>query len=281
MESKNRNVGIIVAVVLIIMCCCALAAAVGAVAWFTTSPEWSRQIGFGHERMEQTFEVSSAPNLQIDNFAGSVTIRAGTRNEIHVVAIKQASGLGNLDRIKVEMDEQGDGLAIKTRKSSPLNNASVQLEITTPAGTHLDLNSGAGSIEVRGLRSNVEVDSGAGDVVLADVHGEIDVHSGAGSIEARQASGHVKLDTGAGSIDYEGSLQGDCRFESGAGSITLRLPASLDVEVKLETGTGTVSSDYDVVGHVSRQEVQGTIGRGAGGSITAQTGTGSIHLLRR
>lgn len=318
MESNNRNVWIVIAAILIVMCCCALVCAVAAAGWFTTSSSVSfGQTSLGHERIEQTFDVGSAPNLKIDNFAGSVTVHAGERGEIHVVAVKRASGFGSLDRIKVEMSEREGGVVIRTHKSSPLSNASVQIEVTAPPDTRLDLHTGAGSTEVRGLHSDVQVDTGSGSVVLDDISGEIDAHSGAGSIqvyeaegtltldtgsgsiklngvsgeidahsgsgsmEAHRASGRVELDTGSGSIDYEGSLQGDCRFESGAGSITLRLPADLDMEVELDTGSGTISTDYDVVGHVSKQEVSGTIGHGDDGSIYAHTGTGSINLLRR
>jgi hypothetical protein len=317
-ETRNRNLVIIVVVVGVVLCLCALAVAAGLVGWFAIWPfSSSGPILSGGERIEQSLEVGEAPRLEIDNFAGSVTVRAGERGEMRLIAVKQGPPGTNLDRVQVEISERANGLLIRTRKPSSLSNASVQLEVTVPAGTQLDLHTGAGNTEVRGLRSDVKVDTGAGDVTIADmtgdldadtgsgsmtingvsgriqadtgsgsvhinsVAGDLDAHTGSGSMEVREASGPARLDSGSGSLTYEGDPEGDCRFETGSGSITLRLPADLDMEVDLETGSGTITTDFAVEGQISKDEVRGTIGRGDAGSIRAQTGTGSIQLVRR
>jgi DUF4097 and DUF4098 domain-containing protein YvlB len=301
MESKNRNVWIFVVVaVLVVACCCIAAGAVAVTTRVITWPfQWTVASGTEMARVEQAFNVGEAPDLRIDSFAGSVTVQAGRAGEIRVVATKRVSGVGNLDRIQVDLAQQANGVVVTTRTRPGLNNASVQLEITAPPGTRLDLHTGAGSVEVSGLRSDVKADSGAGSLTLSDLSGAIDAHSGAGSITLRNVSGGIVADSGAGSIEvrggdgradlhtgagsilYEGALQGDSRFESGTGSITLRLPTSLNMRVDLGTGMGTVEVDYAVDGQVTKREVRGVIGTGADGSIYAHTGTGGINLVRR
>lgn len=283
MESRNRNVWIIVALVLVVVCACVVVAAgVAAVGWFTNwSWRWGEVTSYEEERMEQTFDVGDAPNLEIDNFAGNVTVRAGESDAIRVVATKRARRRSDLQRIEVELTERDGGLVISTRKPFSLNNASVKLEITTPVDTRLDAHTGAGSVDVCCLGGSVRVDSGAGNVNMDAVTGEIDAHSGAGSLDVRGATGTVRLDSGAGSISYQGTPQGDCRFESGAGSITLILPADLNVEVDLDSGVGTIDVDFAVDGRVTKGEVKGVVGSGDQGSIYAHTGTGSIQLKRR
>jgi hypothetical protein len=92
----------------------------------------------------------------------------------------------------------------------------------------------------------------------------------------------VSLDTGTGGIDYEGQPEGHCRFDTGAGGITLRLPADLEMELDLDTGAGSIDlGGFAVDGHVRRGEVKGRLGDGSQGSITADTGTGGIDLVRR
>jgi DUF4097 and DUF4098 domain-containing protein YvlB len=91
----------------------------------------------------------------------------------------------------------------------------------------------------------------------------------------------VHLDTATGSITYEGAPQGECRFETGSGSIKLWMPADLAMEVELETGSGTIEVEYEVAGRVTKREVQGVIGDGSQGSIYAHTGSGGIDLQRR
>jgi hypothetical protein len=300
MESKNRYVWIYVVVALVVACCCALVALAAAGGYFFLQPSnlrWGD--GSVDERTEQTFDVGREPALTIDNFAGSITVRTGEGGTIQVVATKKVPLGRDLGRIKVNISEDRDGLTIRTRKPAGISNASVQLEITVPYDTRLEAHTGAGSVHVTGLGGDVkadsgagsieivnvggdvEVETGAGSVTLDRVTGQIDAHSGTGSMEVRGASGPVRLDTGAGSIDYEGSPWGDCRFETGTGGITLALPPDLSAEIDLHTGIGTVIVAYDVAGTVSRQAVRGTIGSGEQASIYAQTGAGSIDLIRR
>lgn len=246
METKNRNLWIILIVILVVLCICfaAVCAIVGGLAAVR-----SIEVGMGafreRESSERTFEVGDAPSLQIENFAGSVNVRAGERGVIRVVITKLAPGKGDLERIGVEMTRREGGVLIKTSKPLTLNNASVGLEITTPPGTSIDAQTGAGSIEIEAV------------------------------------NGQVRLQTGAGSIEYEGTLSGDCRFETGAGSIKLKLPSDLKMRVDLETGAGSIDLDFTVDGQKTRQKVRGVIGDGSQGSIYAHSGAGSIDINRR
>jgi DUF4097 and DUF4098 domain-containing protein YvlB len=100
-------------------------------------------------------------------------------------------------------------------------------------------------------------------------------------MDVRGAAGTARLDTGAGSISYQGTPQGECRFETGAGNITLALPADLNIQVDLETRVGNIDVDFSVDGQVTRREVQGVIGSGAQGTIYAHSGAGNIDVVRR
>jgi DUF4097 and DUF4098 domain-containing protein YvlB len=305
--SDRRAVWIYVAVALLLMCCCcAMVTAAAAGSWFASWPfSWSFDRPFersfstdqGQEGMDRIFRVDAAPRLAIDNFAGSITVRNGEEGEMRVIAVKKAPSAGSLDRITIEVDEREGGLVIETRKSQVLGSGSVQFEIIAPTNTDLDLHTGAGNVDVRGFRSNLMLDSGAGSLSIQDaagiidaqsgagsismrgVSGEVDAHSGAGSIDISDAEGQMRLDTGTGSISYRGALRDDCRFESGAGSIELRLPADLDMEVDLGTGIGSIDVGYAVDGIVDQREVRGVIGSGRDGSIYAQTGSGGIDLF--
>ena len=320
MEPRTRNVWIIVVLILVGLCCCALAiagAAVGGFGIWSSDYSWGGSTSFERERLEQSFDVGDAPGLEIDNFAGSVTVRAGEGDTIRVVATKRATRRSDLDRIQVEMSERDGGLVIKTQKSSGLNRAWVELEITTPTRTRLELHSGSGSVDVRGLRGDAKVVSGSGSLTIADMTGDVDVHSGSGSlaianvtgrieadsgsgsmtivnvtgeigahcgsggIDVRQAAGPARLGTASGSIDYQGTPQGDCRYETTSGSVRLVLPADLNMEVDLSTGSGSVNVDYAVDGRVTRRAVKGTIGVGNEGKIYAHTGSGNIDVIHR
>jgi hypothetical protein len=265
MESKNRNVWIVIVVVLLLAaCCCALAFAGAAVAWLTTKSVDLVSFDLGglyQERMEQSFEVGPAPTLDINSFAGTVTLRAGESGVVDVAAVKRASS--KLDHVQVTMTQQGDRVLIKAQTTPRMSNAAVDLEISAPADTNLNLDIGAGTVDVR------------------DITGWIDVDNGAGIVKVHGAEGRVQLAVGAGGVIYQGAPAGDCRFETGAGNITLRLPADPDVRVDLSTGIGVVGVSYPVDGRVSLRDVQGVIGDGSEGSIHAHTGAGTVTLAHR
>jgi hypothetical protein len=268
MEPKDRNVWIIVIVVLLIACCCVLAAAAGFAWWFTARiVEIGQQPfdlgGLYRERVEETFAVDDAPSLDISNFAGSVTIRSGESGIVRVVATERASSRSRLDRIELSMSGDKDRVVVKVKEPFPQSNASVDLEITAPAGSRLNLDLGAGPVEVR------------------DITGRIDIHNGAGTVEVRGARGAASVDVGAGQITYQGSPSGDCRFQTGVGEIILRLPAVLNMAVDASTSLGAVRVDFPVDGAVSKSSVEGIIGDGSQGSIYAHTGIGAITLDRR
>jgi DUF4097 and DUF4098 domain-containing protein YvlB len=326
MESRNRTLWIVLAILAVVVCLCLAAAAAAAALWnwlpesfpaaFPESlPDWGGERQ--EARLEETFRLGETPELEIDNFAGAITVQAGEGDGIQVIATKSARTSQALERISVEMTEGSGRLFIQTRKPAGLSNAWVKLEIVTPAGTRLDAHSGSGSLDVRGLEGTVTARSGSGNVEIYDVsagvmaetgsggvsiqgvtgsidadtgsgsvsiresRGDIRAHTGSGGIDVSGASGQARLDTGSGGIDYEGRPEGDCRFETGSGSVRLRLPADLRATVDLRTGSGSVRVDYDVDGDVSRTRVKGTIGGSDGTAIYAHTGSGGIDLIRR
>jgi hypothetical protein len=270
MENRNRNLWIILAVVVVLLCCCAVAiaalVATAGAGLFTALPVVQEGgVGRVTERTEQVYPVGQAPTLEVDNFAGDVTVRVGEDGRIRAVVTKKATGSDSLGRIDVDLTQLDNGLRIRTSRPSALTaNMSVDIDLFVPADAQLQLDTGAGNVQVDG------------------VTGEISAHTGAGNVEVRGAAAPVNLNTGAGNVDYDGQPGGTCTFSTGAGNISLQLPADLNAQIELNTGIGNISlGGFDVVGDTSGTDVQGTIGTGEGATIEANTGVGNISLTRR
>jgi len=317
-EPRDRNLLIVFVAFILLLCLCALVViAIAAGNLLITGRSTVGGDFSSQARMEQSFAVGASPSLRVDNFAGSVTVQAGGEGQIRVVAIKRAQPGTGLDRIQVRIEEQDGGLLVETSKPGTLGNASVQLEITVPADARLDLHTGAGSMEASGVHGGARLDTGSGSIAIRDLRGDLDLHTGSGSVDVRDvngplqvdsgsgsltlqdvtgdveahtgsgsislqgAAGRVQLDTGSGSLEYEGRPQANCRFETGSGSILLRLPRDLDARLELDTGTGTVDVDeaFGLAGEISRRRVEGILGSGGGVSIRAHTGSGDVDLL--
>ena len=84
------------------------------------------------------------------------------------------------------------------------------------------------------------------------------------------------IQVAAGSIDYEGSGIGQSSLTTAAGSVTVRLPANVNVEVILTVGAGTITIGFPVVGLVEDQRIDGIIGTGTDGRIEVRVAAGGI-----
>ena len=77
------------------------------------------------------------------------------------------------------------------------------------------------------------------------------------------------------------SRDGDMRFHTVNGDVTVETPSSLDARVSLSTLHGSISSDYPVQlsGRFGPRRASGTIGKG-GREIDMETVNGSIELRK-
>jgi len=182
-----------------------------------------------------------------------------------------------------------------------IDTGSGAIEAVDMSGS-LEIDTGSGAVRVVGMDGQLEVDTGSGSVHIEDVTGEdvvvdtgsgrvvasgirasqVEVDTGSGSIEMERVSAtELILDTGSGNITVE--LLDDVEsldVDTGSGSVTIHAPSSLGAEVELETGSGTIDVDFAVeVRSVRRDHMIGRIGDGQG-TISIDTGSGSIRLIR-
>lgn len=166
----------------------------------------------------------------------------------------------------------------------------------------LSIDTGSGEVEVAGMQGDLEVDTGSGGVRVSDVEGrEITIDTGSGGVAAsglvasmieidtgsggidllRSSARDVTLDTGSGSVEAELSGEiDDILVDTGSGSVVLRLPASLNASLAIETGSGGIEVDFPIsITRRARDELRGQIGEG-GGRIVVDTGSGSVRLIR-
>lgn len=284
MEPRTRNTCIVVAIVLLVLCCCVAAAGVVVVGRLTNwSYEWWWDTGpaIERQRIERSFAVGDAPSLAVDALAGSVTVRPGEEGTIQVAAIIKTSRSSDLDRIKVNFVERDGGLQIQVQFSEsgfPIRNSSVDLEIVAPPDTRLDLETSFAAVDIEGFTGGARVVTGAGSITIRDVAGLIEATSDMGMVDVGDATGPVLLATKAGLVRYEGTPQGECRFETDLGAIEITLPDTPDVEIDAETDLGEVEVRCPVSGQVSSRQVKGVIGSGQAGTIRASSHVGAVSI---
>lgn len=197
--------------------------------------------------------VESAPlqfgvgirHVQVDMGFGTMIVRGGDGAEIRgerrvTRALQQPTY-----RERVE----GDRLLIDA--SCPIVSGiwcDVSYTLDVPSGVTLDIRSGAGSIDVRGVTGNARLRSGAGSVTIDDTRGDLDLESGAGSITGRRLrSASVTASSGAGSTTLQFNAPPErVDAEAGAGSVDIEVPrddARYRIVVPPQGGPGGGSID--------------------------------------
>ncbi len=165
----------------------------------------------------------------------------------------------------------------------------------------LDVDVGSGAVEVRRVTGTLRVDTGSGGVEVYDVDSDvIDIDTGSGGVRGGNLTAEtIRIDTGSGGIELD-NVGGDrllmdtgsggvrltlnrvpeyIDIDTGSGGVTIRLPSGLNAMIELETGSGSIETDFPMtIRHHSRDHVQGQIGDGSG-RIKIETGSGSIRLL--
>jgi lia operon protein LiaG len=165
----------------------------------------------------------------------------------------------------------------------------------------LDVDVGSGSVDLSRVTGTLRVDTGSGGVKVNDVDSDvIDIDTGSGGVSGGSiTAATIGIDTGSGGIELD-NVAGDrlamdtgsghvrltltrvpqhIDVDTGSGGVTIRAPNGLNAMIELETGSGSIETDFPItIQRHSRDHVQGQIGDGSG-RVTIETGSGSIRLL--
>lgn len=250
---------------------------------------------------ERTLSVSGAVTLHISTGSGSIHIKPGADDKIHIFGRVKSGWGGSEDRVREvaahpPIEQTGSIVRIGANLDN-LHNISIEYEVQAPARTYLDassgsgdvsdegvgvnarLNTGSGTIHATGLKESFTVGTGSGDIYAEQVgSGDVTARTGSGSIELKNLSGGVKADTGSGDIKLSGQPKADWRVRTGSGGVELwadRSAFTLDAS----TGSGDIKTDREMVvqGSIEKHHISGKI-NGGGPLVRISTGSGDIRV---
>ena len=259
---------------------------------------------------ERALHTSATPSVAVYTPSGAIRIHPGS--DIHIKADVYSSGghsfFGGSDssldsRIQQivnnpPIQQSGDNVQIGDRSHNDFyRNINIDYEITLPAGSHLDLQTGSGDIEIqaagdgihahsgsgsiraREVRGSLELQTGSGDVELQDAGlGNVQAQSGSGSLRLRNLQGSLDARTGSGDIEVSGHITGNSRAVTGSGSIRLDV-GNTGLNLQAHTGSGSIRTNApnQNSGEESRQRFSGPI-NGGGPTLDLTTGSGDIEV---
>jgi len=188
-------------------------------------------------RREVDLEGTLAERFSVESALGDVRITGveGRTARLHVEIFEYTP-----DDLRVELDEDGR-LVFKSEGGHPGAIGEIIAEL--PADLSLELSTGAGDVELKGMRGpRIEIETGFGDVTLEDLAGQdrLEVSTGKGDIRMGPVEDleNVELSTGMGGIKVRDARVEDLEVSTGMGGIRL-LDCALG-RVSGGTGMGSV-----------------------------------------
>lgn len=270
-------------------------------------------------REEKRFVVKGRPDLNVRTFDGSIQVRSWDRDEVVVEIERRGPDEASIAALTVNATQDGDRIVVEAPEPrnmrdiihiGPSQSPSVSLLVTAPRTVNVIARTGDGSINADDLSGDVELNSGDGSIRATHVEGNLRIHTGDGSIGVTDAAGRVEAESGDGSVEVSGRidalnvrtgdgsvrldildgsmLKSDWSVDTGDGSITVRLPASLDAELDAHTGDGGIHAEGLPIAaerddrrddNERRNSLRATLGKG-GRTLRLQSGDGSINVSR-
>ena len=262
---------------------------------------------------DRTLSVSSSPTVSVSTGSGYIHLRAGSDTQLHVNAHLHAGGGSSWfgggggdvqSRIQYivnnpPIQQNGDTIQIGERHAGDkYRNITIDYEITLPRGSHIEASTGSGDIETQDVGAGLKADSGSGSVRARAVHGpatlqtgsgdieleenaqgEVRAQTGSGSIRIREMNGALRAQTGSGDIEATGKITGESKLETGSGSVRLTIGNGAGYTLDATTGSGTIhtQSPIQMSGNINSHHVNGSV-NGGGPTLRIVTGSGDVEI---
>jgi DUF4097 and DUF4098 domain-containing protein YvlB len=235
------------------------------------------------ERITKTFKVGPNGSLDLGTVSGDVIVSEGGSDTITVDAIKRVRSR-SADEAKqqfantnVTMNQAGNRVEVRVNYVGRNNHASVDFNVTAPAGTSINARSISGDVQVKDIKGDVRVESISGSVsavgtpnlssiktvsgdlelvglalndelAVSTISGDLKLRNiKARVVNAESVSGEMRLTdivcervtvkSVSGDIEYFGPLAKNGRYELKTHSGDIRLTMPTDAGFELEAQT--------------------------------------------
>lgn len=249
------------------------------------------------ENIQRSFPANPGATLRVENYKGTIHVTASDTNQVTVSAVKRFSG-NDADRkwwmenTKIEFENSPDGVEVNVRYPNQTWNcwfcdhgnyiAQVELEIRVPRRINVDLDGYKPDIHITSVQGSVKIKSYKAPMTVESTNGPITIDTYKDNIHLKNVAVHGGLQIKSYKADAEidaRALDGATRLETYKGSIVLRVPADMGLNVDF-TGDrrGSFHTNLPLAVQTSgRSDIRGTINNG-GTELILRTGRGSVSL---
>jgi len=238
---------------------------------------------------QKTFSVSGKPTVRVETNDASVRVTGSDSHEVQVRVMAGSYRIG--DQVRITERQNGDRVEVEVHVRHRaivigFSMRSVEIEVSVPRESDLDIHSGDGRLEVLDVKGNARLATKDGRVRVSGAEGSLSALSGDGSIEADGRFDALDIQTHDGRLRVS-ARSGSSISSSGwtlrthDGRVELLVPEKLAADLDAETHDGHVTVDIpvEVAGQFGGSRVRGKL-NGGGPTLRIRTGDGSIHVGR-
>ena len=198
------------------------------------------------EDFHLSYPVKPGGTLSIDNFNGSIEISSWEKDEVDVNGIKYGGTEELLRQVKVEGEQQGNVVRLRTvRPEGRRGNCGAKYIVRVPKQMMLDgIVSSNGGIRIENIVGNARLQSSNGSIKLRMVDGKVEAKTSNASIDISTMHGDFVGRTSNGSISVDG-LEGGFEAQTSNSSIkgrVAKLPEGRPI--KAESSNGSIDLSF-------------------------------------
>ena len=223
--------------------------------------------------VDETHDFAPGHRFELENINGKITVETWDRDEVRILARKQARGgsitdlQASLDRLQVLIEATDGNVRVDTRFPGGNRHGislAVDYEVTLPNQADVDLETVNGSIRLDGVRGRLDLDT---------TNGKITVDNAGGRVRASSTNGGISVAL------FEVGQDEAMRFETTNGDVSLHLPSTLRASLMARTTNGSIRTDFPLAVHgkFHQRRLDGDV-NGGGASIEIRTTNGGITI---
>jgi DUF4097 and DUF4098 domain-containing protein YvlB len=247
------------------------------------------------ETRDDSFSVNGTATLVVNGDNGWIKVNTGTDDEVRIQAT-----LRGIDRIDYQVSQDGNTITVLAEIDQGwfISNVGVDITITAPVSTDVELEISNGAIELNGIEGTGTLRTSNGEIVLENVKGDFEGRTSNGKIEVdtlegtaflrtsnggldlQEVTGEVDAETSNGRISYSGDMiaGGDNRLITSNGNVDVELLGTPSIELDASTSNGDITSELPITATTTGDDhLVGTIGDGEA-DLYIKTSNGDIIL---
>jgi len=211
--------------------------------------------------------------LSVDDDAGDVSIVGADVEVVEVNIFKTGYGSNDaraeeaLKGIKYELKQNGNKITfvykLDGRQTREVN--TVDLIVTVPTKTVVDIENGFGTVDVSDVIGSVDISSNFGDVTAQNIEGALTLDNSSGEITISNVdagSQNVQITADFGKITLEKVNGKDINIDSNSGTVMLKdVKAEADLSIKSDFGDSKFEN-------------------GSAATLTVETNSGKVELIK-